>query len=65
MFLRPYFEVPMGDTREISSTSEKDVNCATSKCLLMKCFNEKLHRYDDFRMREVHMKRCRNNMELL
>ena len=54
----------MGATREISSASEKDVNCVTSKCILLKCFSEKLHRYDDFKMSEVHSKRCRNNIEL-
>ena len=64
LFLGPYFQVPMGATREISSASEKDVNCVTSKCILLKCFSEKLHRYDDFKMSEVHSKRCRNNTEL-
>ena len=54
MFLEPYFQVPMGDTREISSESEKDVNCVTSKCILIKYFSEKLHRYDDFKMSEGH-----------
>ena len=64
LFLGPYFQVPMGDTREISSTSEKDVNFVTSECILIKCFSEKLHRYDNFKMSEVHAKCCRNNIEL-
>ena len=46
----------MGDTREISSESEKDVNCVTSKRILIKYFSEKLHRYDDFKMSEAHSK---------
>ena len=40
----------MSDTREISSASEKDLDCVTSKCILIRCFSEKLHRYDDFKM---------------
>ena len=63
MFPRPCFQVPMRDTREIYSPSEKDVNFTVSKRPLIKCFSEKLHRYDDFRMSEVHSKRCRNNKE--
>ena len=54
----------MSDTREISSASEKDLDCVTSKCILIRCFSEKLHRYDDFKMSEVHSKRCRNSIEL-